>query len=195
MNPIPTLENDAKKTTEGLALTKPLPAGEIASDFSKQDRSEGSPTNLETTRTERLLAGLKVWRESGAKRNPGISKGTYSRAVRAFCLECCGHNPFSRDCGGADLFLDGPCRLFAINTVKKRKATLKSKIRKIIVEECRFCMQSRDICGCASLNCSLYPFGPGRKKATTERLPVGPAEGIQTTQPAGNHCYKEDNID
>lgn len=161
MNTVPVSQKTEKETIYPSNHTKPLPAGEIAQETKNASTGTLSKVNSPDTQESDVARRMAAVREA---RRSAISKGTYARAIRAFCLECCGHNPKNRDCGGAELSLDGPCRLFVVNTVQKRRATLKSKIKRIIVEECRFCMQSRDISGCASPNCALYPFGPGKKK-------------------------------
>jgi len=164
MNPTILLSEHDKKSKECVTHTNPLPEREVVSGEKNSPSGTPFPTNLCDTSGETFGQRMTRLRREGAASGKIISKGTYSRAVRAFCLECCGHNPSRRDCGGEELTLDGPCRLFAINTVQKRRATLKTRIRRTIVEECKFCVQSRDISGCQSPQCALYPFGPGRKK-------------------------------
>jgi hypothetical protein len=100
-------------------------------------------------------------------------KSAYVKAILLHCRECYGVVPVRTDCGGHTLGDgDGACRLYQANTPDKCRKLSKSALRKIILSECRYCMQSAPYKGtpgnpievCTSPDCRLYPFGPGRKQ-------------------------------
>jgi len=94
-------------------------------------------------------------------------KGTFQQAIQSHCFECVGNFVTeAHDCGGEQVMDGKPCRLYALNTRKKRWQATKGALKRSILAECRFCLGKQDVSGCTSPNCNLYPFGPGRPSST-----------------------------
>lgn len=82
---------------------------------------------------------------------------TPGRAVRRFCLECCGGAADVKNCGGDALLTGEPCPLFHYRAGRGRPSV------KVIRRECLHCMcGSRNMVeNCGNANCFLFLFRMG----------------------------------